>query len=351
MTSNKAVIFTKIPTSRIVAGEHISVGDVPNVDPAAAPPSGGLTLQPLHFAIDPYVRGSMREAHIKAPLPPFELGKPIWAAAIAKVLKADAAAAFKEGEVILGPLPVQQIVTLPGDSPLIWMARKLENPLRLDPKVFLGVLGMPGSTAYASLTGIGQPKKGETILVSAAAGAVGLTVGQLAKAEGLRVIGSVGSDAKADQIVRELGFDAAFNYKKEAPAAALARLAPEGIDIYYDNVGGDHLAAALDSLKKFGRVVACGMISQYNLLPEQQTPITNLMQAVAKSLTIRGFIVTDPDMAPKFEKEWIEKGSKLVQEGKIKAKTEEYRGIENGPKAVTSLFEGGSNYGKVVLTV
>lgn len=134
------------------------------------------------------------------------------------------------------------------------MCRKLENPYNLDPRLFIGALGMPGLTAYSSFYAIGQPKKGETIFISAASGAVGQIVGQLAKHEGLTVIGSVGSDEKLDYIKKELKFDDGFNYKKEKPAEALAKLAPKGIDIYYENVGGEQLEAALDAINNFGRI-------------------------------------------------------------------------------------------------
>jgi len=134
------------------------------------------------------------------------------------------------------------------------MVRKLDNPLNLDPKLFVGALGMPGLTAYSSFYEIGQPKKEETIFISAASGAVGQIVGQLAKHEGLTVIGSVGSDAKLEFIKKDLKFDEGFNYKKEKPLEALQRLAPRGIDIYFENVGGDHLDAALGTLNNYGRI-------------------------------------------------------------------------------------------------
>lgn len=137
---------------------------------------------------------------------------------------------------------------------LMGQVRKLENQYNLDPKLFIGALGMPGLTAYSSLFEIGQPKKGETIFISAASGAVGQIVGQLAKHEGLTVIGSVGSDEKLDFIMKELGFDGGFNYKKEDPNKALARVVPDGIDIYYDNVGGEQLDAALAAMNNFGRI-------------------------------------------------------------------------------------------------
>lgn len=139
---------------------------------------------------------------------------------------------------------------------------KIHNPYNLDLGLFLGPLGMPGLTAWSSLYKIGQPKKGETIFVSSAAGAVGQVVGQVAKHEGLTVIGSVGSDEKLEFITKELGFDSGTNYKKESASDALDRLAPEGIDIYYENVGGETLDAALAAAKEHGRIVACGMVSR-----------------------------------------------------------------------------------------
>jgi NADPH-dependent curcumin reductase CurA len=152
---------------------------------------------------------------------------------------------------------------------------------------------MPGLTAYSSFYEIGAPKKGETIFISAASGAVGQLVGQLAKHEGLKVIGSVGDDKKLDFITKDLNFDAGFNYKKESASEALKRLAPNGIDIYYENVGGEQLEAAIAKMNDFGRIIACGMISQYNNTPDQAYGVRNLMMVVAKRLKMQGFIVGD----------------------------------------------------------
>lgn len=163
---------------------------------------------------------------------------------------------------------------------------KLDNPFGLqDYRLFLGPLGMTGLTAYSSLYDIGQPKHGETIFISSAAGAVGQIVGILAKSEGLDVIGSVGSDEKLDYIVKELGFDGGFNYKREDTSHALKGLAPEGLDIYYDNVGGKQLDAALESMKQFGRIIACGMISDYNSPPEKWYGTRNIMHMIDKRLS------------------------------------------------------------------
>ncbi|KAI6920087.1 NAD(P)-binding protein [Hortaea werneckii] len=209
---------------------------------------------------------------------------------------------------------------------------------------------MPGLTAYSSFYDIGKPKKGETIFISAASGAVGQLVGQLAKHEGLKVIGSVGDDKKLDFITKDLGFDGGFNYKKEAAGDALARLAPEGIDIYYENVGGEQLSAALNAMKTFGRIVACGMISQYNLPPAEQYGVKNLMLVVAKRITMRGFIVFDPDMGPKYAVDHQKNVQKWIAEGTFKAEQSITQGIDNAAEGLLGLFKG-TNFGKAVLEV
>lgn len=194
----------------------------------------------------------MRKPEVKSYSPPFELGKPITNSAVSKVLKSNNSK-FKEGDVITGMIPTEEYSILDAEITNT-MIRKLDNPYNLDPKLYVGALGMPGLTAYSSFYEIGQPKKGETIFISAASGAVGQIVGQLAKHEGLKVIGSVGSDEKLEFIKKDLNFDEGFNYKKEKPDEALKRLAPDGLDIYYENVGGEQLDAALAAMNNFGRI-------------------------------------------------------------------------------------------------
>lgn len=289
------------------------------------------------------MRGRMRDASVKSYSPAFALGKPLENNTIAKVLRSNNSN-FTEGDVVIGFLPLQQYTTL--DKQNLVRIRKLENPLGLeDIRVFLGPLGMPGLTAYSSLYDIGKPKKGETIFVSAASGAVGQLVGQLAKHEGLRVIGSVGSDAKLDYILNELGFDGGFNYKNEKPADALERLAPEGVDIYYENVGGEHFEAALNKMNDFGRVIFCGLISQYNAAPY---PITNLFQVISHRLTIRGFIVGDANMGPLYTKEHQENVQKWIKDGSFKVLLHETDGIDNAAEGLVDIFYG-KNMGKAVL--
>lgn len=256
--TNKTLIFKKVPTGLPVPGEHLVVEDRP-FDLSAAPPPGGVTLSILYASFDPYQRGRMRPAGTKSYSPAFELNGPVTNDTVARVLKSDTDA-YKPGDLVVAHLPIAEYAALSAKD-LGLIHRRVHNPHGLkELGLFIGPLGMPGLTAWSSLYEIGQPKQGETIFVSSAAGAVGQLVGQIAKREGLRVIGSVGSDEKLDFILNELGFDGGFNYKKERARDALARLAPEGLDIYYDNVGGEQLADAIEAMKMHGRIVACGMV-------------------------------------------------------------------------------------------
>ena len=347
MVSNKALFFSKVPTGFPEAGEHLTIQDVP-FDPSADAPENGVTVQHLYTSFDPYMRGRMRPAYTKSYVPAFELNDPIPSRSVAKVLKSNNDK-FKPGDIVIGFLPIQEYVSIPGSRLAASGLHILHNPLGLeDVRLFLGPLGMPGLTAYSSLYEIGKPKKGETIFISAASGAVGQVVGQIAKHEGLTVIGSVGSDDKLDYILNELGFDAGFNYKKETPAAALKRLAPKGIDIYYENVGGEHLEPAIDHMNDFGRIVACGMISQYNLEPSKRYGVKNLFLVVSKRIEMRGFIVNDPGMGDKWTKEHTERVSQWIKDGSFKPKIAETVGIENAATGLIGIFRG-ENFGKAVL--
>jgi NADPH-dependent curcumin reductase CurA len=347
MPGNKALIFKQVPNGLPVAGQDLTIEPV-SYDASAPAPQNGVLLQSLYASFDPYLRGRMRPAHVKSYTPAFELGKPVMNRVIAKVLKANNSK-FKEGDVVIGFLPFQEYIALTDTELDAGGIQRLENPLGIeDIRVFLGALGMPGLTAYSSLYEIGKPKKGETIFVSAASGAVGQLVGQLAKHEGLKVIGSVGSDDKLEFITKELGFDGGFNYKKEKPADALKRLAPEGLDIYYENVGGEHLEAALDAMKDFGRLVMCGLISNYNTPIEQHYPLRNYSHILTKRLTVRGFIVYDKGMGDKYDKEHQERVQKWIKDGSFKAVTWETQGIDNAAEGLLALFSG-RNFGKAVL--
>lgn len=251
MVQNKGLIFKKVPSGWPVEGDHLVIEDR-GFDLNAQPPHNGITTQNLHVSFDPYQRSRMRAPEEESYSPPFELGKPITNSAVAKVLRS-ANSKFQEGDLVTGMLPTEEYSIIPGEIANS-MVRKLDNPYNVDPKLYVGALGMPGLTAYSSFYEIGTPKKGETIFISAASGAVGQIVGQLAKHEGLTVIGSVGSDEKLEFIKKDLNFDDGFNYKKEKASDALPRLAPKGIDIYYENVGGEQLDAALAAMTNYGRI-------------------------------------------------------------------------------------------------
>lgn len=250
MVQSKAFVFSKAPTGWPVPGEHMKV-ETRSVDIDSEPPKDGLITRNIYASFDPYLRGRMRNPGSDYYSQPFTLGEPFQNSCVAKVLKSGNEN-FKPGDLVVGMMNIEEYSVVPAE--VAKGLRKLDNPYSLDPSIYIGALGMPGLTAYSSLYEIGKPKKGETIFISAASGAVGQLVGQLAKHEGLRVVGSVGNDEKLSFIEKELGFDGGFNYKKEKAADALKRLCPKGVDIYYENVGGEQLEAALDAMTDFGRV-------------------------------------------------------------------------------------------------
>ncbi|EFQ32060.1 zinc-binding dehydrogenase [Colletotrichum graminicola] len=345
MTQNKTLIFKKVPTGLPVAGEHLAVEDRP-IDLDAAP-EDGLVVEIVYASFDPYQRGRMRDSSKKSYSPAFEIDGPVTNFTVSKVLKSKAPN-FAEGDLVVGLTPIAEYAHVP--SAALDKVRKVQNPFNLDLALFLGPLGMPGLTAWSGLHKIGQPKTGETIFISSAAGAVGQLVGQIAKREGLTVIGSVGSDEKLDFIVKELGFDAGFNYKNEKPADALPRLAPNGIDIYFENVGGDHFEAALASMNFEGRIALCGMISEYNTPADQQKGIKGLTQLIAKQITLQGFLVGTPKFGPAYFMEHQQNLQKWLSEGSVKAKLAVTEGIDNAPDGFIGMLTG-KNFGKAVLKI
>lgn len=257
MPPNRALIFASVPTGWPVEGENLKVSSLPDFSLSTPPPSGGITTRNHYLSYDPYQRGRLRSADIKSYAQPYTIGEPITNAGIASVILSKHPD-FSPGDLIISPyLRFQEYGIYNGSEIQTLKIKKLLNPYHLDPKIYLGALGMTGLTAYSSLYAIGKPVRGETILISAASGAVGQVVGQLAKREGLKVIGSVGSEEKLKFITEELDFDGGFVYKKEQPGEALKRLAPAGVDIYYENVGGEMLDAALEAMNNWGRVGEC----------------------------------------------------------------------------------------------
>lgn len=268
MASNKALVMAQHPVGFPVAGKDLIITSTP-FDSSTAPPPGGLILKTNSISYDPYLRGRMRP-NVSSYVSGFILNEPLYNNAISTVLKSDNPR-FKSGDVVIGTSNFQEYVTVAKEQ-----AEKeepdgglsiLENPLGLNPELFLGALGMSGLTAYSSFYEIGKPKKGDTVFISAASGAVGQIVGQLAKREGLKVFGSVGSEEKL-KFIKELGFDAGFNYKTEEAGEGIKRCLKEvgsdGLDIYYDNVGGEQLDASILAMNNFGRIGKSSFLNGQN---------------------------------------------------------------------------------------
>ncbi|KAI1452666.1 NAD(P)-binding protein [Annulohypoxylon moriforme] len=357
MTPNKTLIFKKVPTGFPVPGEHLAVEDRP-IDLDTDAPKGGLVVEILYASFDPYLRSKMRDASIKSYSPPFAIDEPLTNHTVARVLKSDSPG-YEEGDLVVAFLPIAEYARIP--DPSATSVRKINNPHNLDLGYFLGPLGMPGLTAYAGLNRIGKPQKGETVFVSSAAGAVGQVVGQVAKNEGLRVIGSVGSDEKLDYITKELGFDGGFNYKKESAFDALPRLAPNGIDIYFENVGGEQLDAALLNMNSHGRIPVCGMvrltlqaerisISGYNLPPDQRYGVKGLFLLISKLITMQGFLVGQPEFGRAYFQEHQQNVQKWIVEGSFKAKLDITEGIEQAAEGFVGMLKG-ENFGKAILKI
>ncbi|KAI9725149.1 MAG: hypothetical protein M1828_003491 [Chrysothrix sp. TS-e1954] len=347
-TQNKGLILASIPSGFPTPGVEIQIQDRP-IDLQQNLPPNTLLVKNHHVSFDPFQRGRMRPASVKSYSPAYELNAPLQNSTVSTVINSSSSK-FQKHDLVLVSYNggTEEYTLVPPD--LLPNVSKLDNPHGIDERHFLGALGMPGLTAYSSFYEIGRPKRGETLFVSSASGAVGSLVGQLALHEGLTVIGSVGTDEKLAYITQTLGFSGGFNYKSEDPSAALKRLAPGGIDIYYENVGGEQLQAAVDHMRDFGRIVACGMISQYNTPAAQQFRLGSLTQIVQKRLTIRGFVVRDPDMGPKYREEHARNLARWIREGKVKARSSTTAGIDAAGEGFVGMLRG-ENFGKAVLDV
>ncbi|KAL7789929.1 putative alcohol dehydrogenase [Trichoderma ceciliae] len=347
MVQSKGLIFAEVPTFTPVAGEHLKV-ESRDFDLHQEAPDGGVIAKGLYFSLDPYMRGRMRAPGAESYSPPYTLGKPVTAYSLVQVLRS-AHDQYVKGDILYGLFNVEEYTVIPKDV----ISREVVRKLSISPSVplsnYLGILGSTGLAAYSSFYEIGEPKKGETIFISSAAGAVGQIVGQIAKKEGLTVIGSVGDDVKLD-LIKELGYDGGFNYKKESTAEALKRLAPQGIDIYYDNVGGEQLEATLTAMNAFGRIIACGMISQYNKPPDEWYGVKSVVLVVAKRLKMQGFITSDPNMGPKYLSERDRVLSKWLADGSIQSREDITEGIDNAATAFLAMLRG-DNLGKAILKV
>ena len=298
-------------------------------------PDGGLLVHTKWLSVDPYLRGRM--TGIRTYIAPFESGDVIESGAVGEVLVSDNPR-FHPGDVVTGTWGWQEFAALDG-----------RGLIKLDPSLApvttaLGVLGMPGMTAYFGLLELCAPKAGETVLVTGAAGAVGSTAGQIAKIHGCRVVGVAGSDEKCEYL-RSIGFDAALNYRTDTPyAEKLAALCPAGIDCYFDNVGGEMTDAVLGLMNVRGRVSVCGQISMYND-PSRHTGPRPFMHILFRQLRVEGFIVT------RWLDRWPEAQARVAEwlrEGKLTYRETVYEGLENAPEAFIGLFRG-DNVGKSIV--
>jgi NADPH-dependent curcumin reductase CurA len=302
--------------------------------PLREPGDGEVVVRNDFMSVEPYMRGRMNEG--KSYVPPFVLGEALSGAAVGEVV-ASAAASLPVGTQVSSDLGWREYAAGPATA-----FRALPSGFA-SPSVFLGALGVPGFTAYVGLHDIGSLEKDDTIFISSAAGAVGSMAGQLAKLAGARVIGSAGGEEKVRYLIETLGFDTAFDYKAGDILESLRACAPDGIDLYFDNVGGEQLEAALFCLNDFGRAVECGMISQYN----EPTPgPRNLALIIGRRLTVRGFIILDHQARyPDF----LRDVAPLVQSGAINFAESFADGIENAPQAFIDMLRGGKYTGKVVV--
>jgi NADPH-dependent curcumin reductase CurA len=324
-----------MPTEEVF---EIAKVDIPEIK------EGEFLVQNIWMSVDPYIRGRMRSPEeTKSYISSFRLKKPLESSCIGQVIESKNAK-FQIGEYVLGNFGWRDY----------WISNGNET-VKVDSKIapiqsYLGVLGMPGLTAYVGLVNIGKMNEGkDTVFISAASGAVGSIACQIAKIKGGHVVGSAGSDDKVEWLYDNIKLDYAFNYKTVGESNLsdeLKRGCPEGIDIYFDNVGGKHLEAALDSIKPFGKVVLCGMISQYNRTEPLAGP-SNLFLAITNRIRLQGFIVRDHYH---LQNEFQSIMSKWITEGKITWKETVVNGLENAPKAFIGLFKG-ENFGKMLVKI
>lgn len=301
------------------------------------PNEGEVLVKNIYISLDPAMRGWMNDA--KSYIRPVQIGE-VMRAGTAGIVVESKSDAFKAGDFVMGNLGVQQY----GISAAKYLQKVNTSFAPL--QTYLSTLGMPGMTAYFGLLEVGKPQAGETVLVSGAAGAVGSVVGQVAKIKGCRVVGIAGGKEKCDYLVNELGFDAAIDYKNENVKKAIKETCPNGVDVYFDNVGGDILDAALARINMKARIVICGAISQYNNTTAVKGP-SNYLSLLVNRATMTGIVVFD--YQDRYKEGAMQMGQ-WIAERKLKSKEHIEQGIENFPEVLMQLFNG-NKQGKLVLQV
>ena len=300
-----------------------------------APGDGEALIENVCMSVDPYMRGRMVDR--KSYTPPFAIGEALTGGAIGRVAQSNDSG-LAEGEYVESHFGWREAFVAKAAG-----LRRL-GELAAPPSAYLGVLGMPGMTAYVGLLGAGALNEGERVFVSGAAGAVGSAVGQIAKIKGCTVVGSAGGAEKVRHLIDDLGFDHAFDYREGHLERQIRAGAPDGIDVYFDNVGGDHLQAALNCMRPFGRIPLCGAISQYNATSPVPGP-NNLAIAIGMGLTLKGFIVNHYNH---MRDDFMRDMTAWVASGQMKYRETILRGIDNAPQAFIGLFTG-ANTGKMVV--
>ena len=331
--TNKQQLLAKRPVGLPDADTWtLREAEVPELKP------GEVLIENHYISLDPAMRGWMNDR--KSYLPPVQIGEVMRAGTVGKVIKTNDHPQYKVGDVLTGWGGVQQYIVTDGEG-------YYPVDTRLAPmETYIGTLGMPGMTAYFGILQEGKIKEGETVLVSGAAGAVGSVVGQIAKLKGCRVIGIAGGPEKCAYLTNELGFDGAIDYKTENLYSAIKQHCPQGIDVYFDNVGGEILNAALAFIRLRARVIICGAISQYNATTPAPGP-SNYLNLLVQRGTMQGMIVLD--YAKDYQRAAQEMGG-WMQEGKLKSRETIHEGIENFHAAFLRLFSG-EKTGKLVLRV
>jgi NADPH-dependent curcumin reductase CurA len=305
---------------------------------APVPPAEGEVQVAIEYmSLDPAMRGWMNDG--KSYVPPIKLGAVMRALAVGRVVESKDSG-FKAGDYVSGAFGIQSIATVPAKE-----CTKIDINLAPLP-TYLNILGMTGMTAYFGLLEVGEPKEGDTVVVSAASGAVGATVGQIAKIKGCHVVGLAGGPEKCRYLTEVLGYDVAIDYKSENVSKALRAACPKGIDVYFDNVGGEILEACLSQINLHARIVICGAISQYNATEPPKGP-ANYLSLLVNRARMQGMIVFDYaaryGVAAKDMAGWM-------KDGKLKGKEDIVEGIETFPKTLLKLFSG-ENFGKLILKV
>ena len=311
-------------------------------EPVKPPAPGGLLVKTLALSLDPAMRGWMNEG--KSYIAPVGIGEVMRAGGIGVVVESNHPG-FAKGDLVSASLGVQAYCAIGADEVKRSGLFKIDARLGT-PNQWLNVLGMPGMTAYFGLLDVGQAKAGETVVVSGAAGAVGQTVGQLARIKGCRAIGIAGGPAKCEWVVQELGFDACVDYKTANPRDALKAACPKGVDVYFDNVGGEILDMVLARINRKARIVICGAISQYNNEGAVQGP-KNYLSLLVNRARMEGMVVFD--YTERFPQAVAELAGYL-REGRMKSREDVVDGLQNFPEALLKLFTG-ANFGKLILRV